>query len=204
MFRNVSFPREIAYGASGGPEWATDLFTSPGGWESRLAHWPVRRGRWTVSFIHRTQAQIAPLLHFFRAVAVGRGYSFRFWDFTDYQFNNTFALGDGSTATFPLQKRYVYGSLSLYVPVTKPVAASLLVAVNGIQTSAWTVDDTTGLLTFATPPASGAVLAAAGEFDRAVRFGEDRLPLTCVAPGVFSAVGIELVEVVAEELDTGS
>lgn len=203
MFRNVSFPVEFAYGAEGGSEFATDIFLSPGGWESRLAHWPVRRGRWTVSFINRTQAQIQPLLHFFRAVGVGRGYSFRFRDFTDSQFNNTFALGDGSTSTFQLQKRYAYGSLTLYVPLTKPVASGLIVAVNGVQTTAYTVDDTTGLLTFAAPPASGAVLAAAGEFDRVVRFGEDRLPMTCVAPGVFSAAGIALVEVVDEENDPG-
>lgn len=203
MFRNASFPPEFAYGASGGPEFATDLFTSPGGWESRPAHWPVRRGRWTVAFINRSKADIALLLHFFRAVGVGRGYSFRFKDWTDYQFNNTFALGDGTTSTFQLQKRYAYGSLTLYVPLTKPVAASMIVAVNGVQTTAYTVDDTTGLLTFTTPPASGATLAAAGEFERAVRFGADSLPLTCVAPGVFSAPGIELVEVGDEELDAG-
>lgn len=203
MFRNVRFPDAYAYGADGGVEFATDLFLSPGGWESRLGHWPVRRGRWTVSFVNRSQAAIAPLLHFFRAVGVGRGYSFRFRDFTDYQFNNPFALGDGSASTFQLTKRYAYGDLTLYVPITKPVAASMIVAINAVQTSAWTVEETTGLLTFATPPASGAVLAAAGEFDRMVRFGADTLPLTCVAPGVFRSATIELVEVVDEELDSG-
>lgn len=203
MFRNARFPDAYAYNADGGPEFATDLFLSPGGWEARQSHWPVRRGRWTVSFVNRTQAEIAPLLHFFRAVGVGRGYSFRFRDFTDYQWNNTFALGDGTTSTFQLTKRYAYGDLSLYVPITKPVAASMIVAINAVQTSAWTVDETTGLLTFTTPPASGAVLAAAGEFDRMVRFGADTLSLTCVVAGVFSSAGIELVEVVEEELDPG-
>lgn len=203
MFRDATFPPEFAYGADGGPEFATDLFLSPGGWEARLGHWPVRRGRWMVSFLHRSQAEITPLLHFFRAVAVGRGYSFRFRDCTDYQFNNTFALGDGTTTTFPLQKRYAYADMTLYVPLTKPVPGSVIVAVNGVQTTAYTLDALTGRVTFATPPASGAVLAAAGAFDRMVRFGEDTLPLTCVAPGVFSCAGIELVEVVDEELDAG-
>lgn len=201
MFRNATFPPAFAYGAEGGPEFATDLFLSPGGWEARQSHWPIRRGRWQVSFANRTQADIEPLLHFFWAVAVGRAYSFRFTDFTDYTFNNAFALGDGSTSTFQLSKRYTYGDLVLSVPITKPRAASMIVAINGVHTSAWTVDETTGLLTFATPPFSGAVLAAAGEFDRVVRFGEDRLTLMCVAPGVFSAPGIALVEVVDEEAE---
>lgn len=203
MFRNVTFPPEYSYGAEGGPEFATDLFLSPGGWEARQGHWPVRRGRWTVAFLNRSHAEIQPLLHCFRAVGVGRGYSFRFRDFTDYEWNNPFALGDGTTATFQLQKRYTSGDLELWVPITKPVASSMIVAINEVQTSAWTVDETTGLLTFASPPDHGAILAAAGEFDRAVRFGADTLALTCVAPGVFSSSGIELVEVVDEELDTG-
>lgn len=203
MFRNASFPPEFAYGAAGGPEFATDLFTSPGGWEARQSHWPVRRGRWTVTFQNRSQAEIAPLLHFFRAVAMGRGYSFRFRDFTDAQFNNTIALGDGTTTAFQLMKRYENGGLSLYVPLVKPDAATLIVAVNGVQTVAYTLDALTGIVTFPTPPVSGAVVAAAGEFDRMVRFAEDTLSLTCVAPGVFSSAGIELVEVVDEESDPG-
>lgn len=199
LFRDALFPKEYAYGADGGPEWSTDLFLSPGGWEARQGHWPVRRGRWTVSFQNRDKAEIDELLHFFRAVAVGRGYSFRFRDFTDYQFNNTIAVGDGTTTAFPLQKRYETGMLVLYVPITKPVAASLIVAVNGVQTVAYTLDAQTGTITFPTAPVSGAVIAAAGEFDRTVRFGEDTLTLTCVQHGVFSAAGIALVEVVDEE-----
>lgn len=199
MFRDASFPLTFAYGAEGGPEFATDLFTSPGGWETRQGHWPTRRGRWTVSFLNRTKAEIETLLHFFRAVAVGRGYSFRFRDFTDYQFNNTIAVGDGTTTTFQLQKQYETGGLTLYVPVTKPVASSVIVAVNGVQTAAYTLDTATGMLTFPAPPVSGAVIAAAGEFDRMVRFGEDSLQLTCVQAGIFSSQGIELLEVVEEE-----
>ena len=203
MFRDATFPQTFAYGAEGSAEFATDLFLSPGGWEARQSHWPTRRGRWTVSFVNRTKAEITPLLHFFRAVAVGRGYSFRFRDFTDYQFNNTIGLGDGTTTAFALQKRYEHGGLVLYVPLPKPDAATVIVAVNGVQTAAYTLDALTGLVTFAAPPVSGAVIAAAGEFDRMARFAEDTLQLTCVAPGVFSSAGIELVEVVDEELDPG-
>lgn len=199
MFRDATFPPLFGYGAEGSTEYATDLFLSPGGWEARQGHWPTRRGRWTVSFTNRTRPEIDSLLHFFRAVAVGRGYSFRFRDFTDYQFNNTIATGDGTTTTFPLQKRYEAGGLVLYVPVTKPVAATLIVALNGVQTVAYTLDAQTGMVTFPTAPVSGAVIAAAGEFDRLVRWGEDTLQVTCVAPGVFSSSGIELVEVVDEE-----
>jgi len=200
MFRDASFPLTWAYGAEGGPEYATDLFVSTGGWEARQGHWPTRRGRWTVTVNNRDKAEVDLLLHFFRAVAVGRGYSFRFRDFTDYQFNNTIALGDGTTTAFQLQKRYETGTLVLYVPLTKPVASTVIVAINGVQTVSYTLDALTGVVTFPSAPPSGAVIAAAGEFDRTVRFGEDTLTLTCVAPGIFSAAGIELVEVVEEEV----
>jgi uncharacterized protein (TIGR02217 family) len=200
MFRDATFPPRLAFGAEGGPEFATDLFASIGGWEARQGHWPVRRGRWTVTFQNRYKTEIDELLHFFRAVAVGRGYSFRFRDFTDYQFNNTVALGDGTTTAFQLQKRYETGAMVLYVPLTKPVASTVIVAVNGVQTVSYTLDALTGVVTFPSAPPSGAVIAAAGEFDRTVRFGEDTLTLTCVQAGVFSAAGIELVEVVEEEV----
>lgn len=204
MFRNARLPTEIAYGFSSGPEFATDVFTSPGGWESRRAHWPLNRGRWEISFTNRTTPQIALLLDFFRSVAVGRAYSFRFKDFNDYTFANVIGLGDGTTRSFPLFKTYTSGQATFQRLLTKPVTQTIRVAINGVYTDAFVVAPNTGILTFDVAPSVGAILLALGEFDCAVRFASDTLTLTAVDPGpsgigLFSAERIELLEIVNEE-----
>jgi uncharacterized protein (TIGR02217 family) len=201
MFRDVEFPREFAYGVTGGPEYATDLFTSPGGYEARQQHWRQSRGRWTVSFQHRTAAEIAPLLHFFRAVAHGRAFSFRFHDYTDYTFDNVIGTGDGGNTDHYLRKLYTSGSSSVYRLLRAPVAATLVVTLDGVVTTDYTLFAQTGMLRFAVPPAFGAVIAASGEFDVPVRCGSDRLPLQYVSVDAFTCDALELLEVLQEEPD---
>ena len=154
----------IAYGATGGPEWGTALFAAPGGWEQRTQLWSQVRGRWDVSFLNVSKAQATELVAFFRAVAWGKAGSFCFTDWRDHTFGNV--IGDGGrhhAATFQLVKVYTSGTLSYARPLTRPLVGSLLVTVNGVVTTAYTVEPTTGLLTFAAPPPAGAVIYASGE-----------------------------------------
>lgn len=206
MFRDASFPRELAYGAEGGPEWATDVFTSVSGYEKRRGHFLQNRGRWTVSLLHRTGPEIASLLHFFRCVAVGKAYSFRFRDFTDDQFANVIGTGDGVQTQFQLFKQYRLGNQFYNRILTKPVVTTVRVTVNGVSTTGFSIDAFTGMLALTPAPPSGAQLAARGEFDCVVRFETDTLRLTAVDPGpggilVFDATEITLVECLNEELE---
>lgn len=201
MFRDVEFPRQFAYGVTGGPEYATDLFTSPGGYEARQQHWAQSRGRWTVSFQHRSAAEIAPLLHFFRAVAQGRAYSFRFHDHTDYTFDNVIGTGDGGNTDHYLRKLYSVGSSSVYRLLRAPVASTIVVTLDGVVTTDYTLFATTGMLRFAVPPGFGAVIAASGEFDVPVRWGSDTLHVQYVSPDAFTCDAIDLLEVLQEEPD---
>lgn len=202
MFRDAAFPRQFAYGITGGPEYATDLFTSPSGYEARQQHWTQSRGRWTLSFQHRTAAEIAPLLDFFRAVAHGRAYSFRFHDAADYTFDNPIATGDGGNTDYYLLKRYTMGGSSVQRLLSAPVAPTLEVTVNGVVTTDYTLLPK-GIVRFTVPPPFGAAIAAAGEFDVPVRFAEDRLPLQYVSANAFTSDALELVEVLPEEVDAG-
>lgn len=81
-------------------------------------------------------------------------------------------IGDGVTTQFQLVKRYQPGGDSQDRIITKPVAGTVKVYVNGaLQANGWVVNTTTGIVTFTSgAPANGAVLRASFEFDVRVRF----------------------------------
>ncbi len=59
--------------------------------------------------------------------------------------------------------------------ITKPVAGTVQVYLDGVeQPSGWSVDTTTGLVTFGVPPTLGVEVTAGFEFDVPVRF----IPIT--------------------------
>lgn len=94
--------------------------------------------------------------------------------FTD----QSIGTGDGTTVAFQLTK--VYGSaFSPYTrDIKKPVIGSVKVGVNGVEqtlTTDFTVDTTTGIITFVTPPTNTHPITAGFEFDIPVRFDTDNL-----------------------------
>jgi uncharacterized protein (TIGR02217 family) len=63
--------------------------------------------------------------------------------------------------------------------ITKPVAGSVLVFLDGVeQLAGWSVDVTTGIVTFSTAPAAGVEVAASFEFDVPARFDTDHMAVT--------------------------
>jgi uncharacterized protein (TIGR02217 family) len=66
-FHEVRFPDNIAYGATGGPEFATTVVATGAGHEKRNVNWAEARGRWDVASGLKKQAQIDELIAFFRA-----------------------------------------------------------------------------------------------------------------------------------------
>ena len=65
-FHEVRFPDNIAYGATGGPEFATTVVVTGAGHEQRNVNWAEARGRWDVASGLKKQAQIDELIAFFR------------------------------------------------------------------------------------------------------------------------------------------
>ncbi|HBM91307.1 MAG TPA: TIGR02217 family protein, partial [Rhodospirillaceae bacterium] len=79
--------------------------------------------------------------------------------------------------------------------IRKPVSDSVRVGVNDTEyETEWSVDTTTGLLTFASAPASGALIKAGYQFDVPVRFDTDHLNLTALDNNL-SKTEIPLIEV---------
>jgi uncharacterized protein (TIGR02217 family) len=80
--------------------------------------------------------------------------------------------------------------------IGKPGAGTVRVARGGVEAvSGWTVDATTGVVSFDVAPTSGVLVTAGFEFDVAVRFDTDRLDVTWDLDRLGSIASIPLVEV---------
>lgn len=73
------------------------------------------------------------------------------------------------------------GSTPRVIPSAKAAeqgVPAFTVKKNNVATTAYTIDNTTGEITFTVAPANGVVLSWSGEFDCAMAFAEDMLKLT--------------------------
>lgn len=187
-FDDVRFPTAISRGASGGPERRTDVVTTASGREERNSRWSHARRRYNVGLGIATLADLHAVIDFFEARR-GRLHAFRFRDHSDFKScapgatpqatDQSIGTGDGVTATFQLSKTYGAPDRPFTREITAPVAGTVLVAVAGVPTTQFTVNTTTGLITFNpghVPPA-GAAVSAGFEFDVPVRFDSDAITI---------------------------
>jgi uncharacterized protein (TIGR02217 family) len=149
------------------------------GHEKRNVNWPQARGRWDVASGLKKQAQIDELIAFFRARR-GKAYGFRFKDWTDYKASGQLlGTGDDARIQFQLVKHYPSGSVIEVRTITKPVAGTVKVYLDGVeQLGGWSVDTTTGVIIFGIPPALGVEIIADFELDVPVRFDTDHVAVT--------------------------
>ncbi len=187
-FHEVRFPEGVSYGSSGGPERRTEIATLGSGFEERNSPWAHSRRRYDAGYGVRDLNDLHAVIAFFEA-RHGRLHGFRYKDWLDWKScppldevspgDQNIGVGDGERTAFQLVKRYVSGAQSYTRPIHKPVAGTVRVAVDGVElTSGWSVDATTGLVTFDAAPAAGAVVSAGFEFDVPVRFDTDRLDIS--------------------------
>ncbi len=177
--------------AQSGPGFNTGIISLPSGQEKRNANWSTARRNYRTGDRTNNRKEYEYLLIFFMA-RQGRLTGFRlkdegdylatavqsFWQFGVYsQGLLSPAAGNGTQAAFQLIKRYYTPSQSTDRVIKKPVSGTVVPYINGVaQTTGFTVDTSTGVVTFATAPASGAQLAADFTFDTPVRFDTDNLP----------------------------
>jgi uncharacterized protein (TIGR02217 family) len=137
----------------------------------------------------------------------GRLHGFRWKDHADWKscapaglpgpLDQRIGTGDGVTATFQLVKSYGSGLRDYVRSIMKPVAGSVRVAVAGTETAYFTVDTTTGIVTFAPGhiPPLGAAVKAGFAFDVPVRFDTDQLVINLAAFAAGQIPEIALVEI---------
>lgn len=174
------FPDVIAFTAIGGVGFSTSVVTLTSGFEARNVNWSSTRYGYDLALPVRNQSEVDTINAFFRN-AQGRANGFRFKDWSDYQAtkNSTATL---TSKTFQFQRDYVSGSTTNVRTIKKPVSGTVSIYVaNILQTSGYSIDHTTGIVTFVSDP-SGAVTWT-GEFDVPVRFDVDMLKWRVVDRG---------------------
>jgi uncharacterized protein (TIGR02217 family) len=206
-FHEIRFPDAIGRGARGGPERRTQVVELASGEEERNAAWANSRRRYDVSYGIRRADDLAAVVAFFEA-RCGRLHGFRFRDWADYRSclpsqtpastDQPIGIGDGVTTAFQLVKRYTSGAQSWTRVITRPVAGTVRIALDGVELApedGWSVDVTTGIVTFAVAPEAGVAIAAGFEFDVPVRFDSDTLDVTLDVERLGSITSIPLVEI---------
>lgn len=195
MFIEVSFPQEISFGSVGGPRYHTRLHSSGSGYEYRNAVWSAPLHVYDASYGVRTQNHLEDLLQFFNAMS-GRAHAFRWKDWMDFKScdvrsaiartDQTLGTGDAAETDFQLVKIYSQtdgtNTVTTTRLITKPVSGTVLVEVNGVlqtETTDYTIDLTTGIITFeaGSIPGAGEVVKAGFEFDVPCRFDTDQLDI---------------------------
>jgi len=183
-FDELRFPTYAGYGFAGGPGHNTAIVTMPSDAEERSARTDGNRRRYDASKLVSSAAHAAEIQSFAIARRGGlRG--FRWKDFTEFTSatDGTSAhsptdvqigVGDGVTTTFQLVKIYSDASNSVTRRIEKPVSGTVRVAKSAVEAlTGWTVDTTTGIVTFSVAPALGVIVTAGFEFDVPVRFTAD-------------------------------
>jgi len=144
------------------------------------------------------------LIAFFRARR-GAAKGFRFRDPFDHSTNGMtgepgyadqrIGTGDGIATRFMLVKHYGEGEEAQRRRLTRPVAGSVRVGINGDERlTGWALEPG-GVIAFDTAPAAGAAVTAGCRFDVPVRFAEDRLEISQASFGAGEAPSVPLVEI---------
>lgn len=191
-------PDTLAYGATGGPHFMTQVVMTQGGDEQRNQCWAQARGQYDIGMRNRDQAETRALIAFYSAVAEGRANTFLLHDFLPGEETGTeepLGYGDGILRTFQLLKRYTFAGYTDDRIITRPRAGSVVCRLDGVVTTALTLDDATGRVTFTTAPGAAVAITADFLFDVPCRFDIDTLPLARTAPTAWTWDRIPLWEV---------
>lgn len=202
FYETPRFPDDIAYGSSGGPEFRTFVFEGQSGIEQRYSTWARHRGRYDVSYGIRDQADMDTVRAFFYNMA-GQAHGFRFKDWSDYTLTQEpIGTGDAATTEFGIIKTYTSGAQTYVRRIFKPIAAGLIVRVNGVVqtlTTDYSVDTTTGIITFVVAPGAALSIDVTCEFDVPVRFETDTMTASHDGFTTESWNSIPLVELIIED-----
>ncbi len=186
-FHEVRFPAGISRGASGGPERRTEIVTLGSGHEERNQRWADSRRRYDAGYGVRGTDDLYAVIAFFEERR-GRLHGFRWKDWSDYKScapleqvsatDQVIGTGDDTEIDFQLVKAYGADFAPWTRTIAKPVAGTIKVALDGAEQAEgadYTLDATTGIVSFTSPPGNNVEITAGFEFDVPARFDTDRL-----------------------------
>ena len=206
-FHEAQFPTAISLGAEMALLRRTDIVRLSSGYEQRNTSWSGSLRRYNAGYGVTSLTQMREVIAFFEARR-GPLHGFRWRDPFDYSsasaddvvtpFDQSLGLGDGATTVFQLVKTYAQGGETVSRVIAKPVAGGVRVAVDGVELSEgadFSVDATTGRVSFANPPGAGLPVTAGYQFDTPVRFETEELSFNLTSFAAGEAPNIPLIEV---------
>jgi uncharacterized protein (TIGR02217 family) len=206
-FVEERFPLSVALGASGGPQWRTEVVALASGAERRNTRRAASLRRYDAGTGVRSLADLQAVAAFFERMR-GRLTGFRFRDPFDHASpasgnavsagDCVLGEGDGTRTQFPLAKTYGTGAPLYARRIAKPVAGTVRVAVDGTELgegAGFTCDTASGTVILASAPGPGVAVTAGFRFDVPVRFDTDRLDLSLTHFEAGRVPTIPLVEV---------
>ena len=205
-FHDVLFPVDIGLNAKGGP--VVDgvvVYRLFSGVEQRNIANEIQAVEWSISRPSLDVSQVADAIQFMRA-RNGKAYSFRFYDYSDYQANQSeIATASAGQTDFQLKKIYADAAGSFSRIITKPIDPNTypgfttpIVYVNDVEEPAsnYSIDFATGVLSFDSGHAltDGDVVKVTFDFHCHVRFDMDKMMLNLPYIDFFKWNEIVLVE----------
>lgn len=177
-FDNVVFPRELS-ALSAGSRWNNTVVQLGGGTEQRNVNWGDARRRFNASNPTLTLVQLRQIEKHFNARR-GRGRSFPLRDRSLFQATTeVFGTGDGVTTAFQLMINDGDSGNAYNREIYLPENGTVLIYKNTVLqtlTTHYTINHSTGIVTFITAPPVGHSLTWTGNFYVPARYDIDEFP----------------------------
>lgn len=216
LFHNIRLPKEVEKGAHGGAMFNTTVTQLSSGDEARNINWSADLQEWDIGYGIQTEVDFYIARAFFKARR-GRGYGFRFKDWSDFNVPDvasglvyeTIGLGDGANKDFQSVKTYEpSGPLPYVRTLTRlvdgayvdsdtgsNVTNTIKIYLNGVlQSSGFTVS-TTGLIHFTSAPGMNVIVGLAAEFDIPSRFNVDKFDLSLALFNAGTIQSLPIIEI---------
>jgi uncharacterized protein (TIGR02217 family) len=188
-FFECEFPKQIAFTATGGPAFSTNVNTGFSGSEQRNRNWSQSLAKFQIDLQGKTQAYFAQVYNFYLNVG-GMADGFRFLSPLDYKAAAQFILTSTGAANpiVQLQKTYTTGARTYTRKIVKPIMTTVVDFQGNALTNTvkmydnavlktlgadYTVDATTGLVSFLYTVPTGHTITADFSFHFPVRFSVD-------------------------------
>ena len=203
-FDEVQFSNEISRGAVSTQQRLTDVVTLRSGFEERNTIWANTRRTFNVALGIQNLDDIYAVQEFWEGRR-GALRGFRFKDWSDYKSkapgatltNTDQAMLAITATTFQLQKVYSAATNPWTREITKPVNNGTITVADGtgalLETTNYTVDYTTGIVTFGITPTG--TPTAGFEFDVPCRFADDSIDISIELVNVGALPDINIKEI---------
>jgi len=172
MFIDQRLPTKVEVNAVRRDDEDIEIVTTDGGFETRNARADQSLLEFDISFPVAVygDAVHAAVIALYKVVR-GKLHTFRFRDPTDFQLTaEVIGVGDGVATTFQITQSWTAGGETESRKITRPVSPMQVFKDGVLQVSGYSINYSTGEVTFTAAPADGIEISVTGQFDRPVRF----------------------------------